>query len=369
MRVLHVYKDVYPPVVGGIERHIDSIRRALPDLRHDVLVCSRGPRSRTRTTPTGEEHLVAEFGRVLSTPLAPGFPRRLRRLAPGAVVHLHMPNPVGEISALLRPGDVPMVASYHADVHRQRHLLPVYGPVLARCLRSARVVVAASAGVRDSSPVLRRAAVPVEVVPYAVDVERWARGRLDATEAARLRERAGGPHVVAVGRLVGYKGFDRLVTAARDLPWPVVIVGEGPERPRLERQIAELGLSGRVHLVGAVDDDRLAAHLAAADVFVLPSVNRAEAFGIALLEAQAAGLPVIATDLDTGTAEALEPGVTGLLVAPGDAGRLAAAVGELAADEGRRRAMGEAGRRRVAEHHSLAGLAARLRPIYERALA
>jgi rhamnosyl/mannosyltransferase len=174
MRILHVYKDVYPPVVGGIERHIDSIRRALPDLRHDVLVCARGRRTRVQPGRHGTEYLVGELGRPLSTPISPAFPRWLRNVSPGAIVHLHAPNPTGEVSSLLLPRKTPTVVSYHADVYRQRHLLPVYEPLLMRCLRSASSVLAASRALRDGSPVLGRAGVPVEVVPYGLEFECWS---------------------------------------------------------------------------------------------------------------------------------------------------------------------------------------------------
>lgn len=368
MRILHVYKDVYPPVLGGIERHIDSIRRALPDFRHDVLVCSRQRTSQERPTATGTDHLVAEFGRVLSTPLAPGFPSRLRQLAPGAVVHLHMPNPLAELSVLGLDSSIPVVATYHADVYRQRHLMPLYRPLLVRCLRRAQAVLTASRALRDASPVLRRAAVPVQVVPFGIDLAQWT-AEPEAAAVTALRELYGERHVLSVGRLVSYKGLNWLIEAARDIPWPVVIVGDGPERNRLERLVQERALSARVHLVGAVDDQRLAAHFAAAEAFVLPSVNRAEAFGITLLEAQAVGLPVVATDVSTGTVEAFETGVTGLLVQPRDARGIADAIRWLAADESRRRAMGEAGRRRVAQRNSLAGLGRRLEQVYRQASA
>src|SRR5688500_15148212 len=103
MRVLHVYKDVYPPIRGGIEGHINSVRTALPDIQHDVLVCARQLRTIRQLSPSGQGHeiLVGELGRPLSTPIAPTFPLWLSRLAPGAIVHLHMPQPFAELSVLM----------------------------------------------------------------------------------------------------------------------------------------------------------------------------------------------------------------------------------------------------------------------------
>jgi len=365
VRVLHVYKDVYPPVVGGIERHIDAIRRALPEIRHDVLVCGRRLRTFERAVPgPGREVLVGEVGRVLSTPLAPTFPAWLTRLAPGAIVHLHMPQPLAELSVLLTRLRSPIAATYHADIHRQRLLLGLYGPLVRRTLRRADVVIAASQGLSTNSALLREAEIPVRVVPYGIDVSRWDPQGLADGEVRQLQNTFGHPHVIAVGRLVHYKGVDRLIEATSRIDASVVIVGEGPLRGPLERQVRSLHLQDRVHLVGEVSDERLAAHLAAASVFVLASTNRAEAFGISLLEAQAAGLPVIATDVGTGTKEAFIPGESGILVPPKDVGALETAITRLLDQPALREAMGEAGRAWVKRCHSLESLASALRPIY-----
>jgi glycosyltransferase involved in cell wall biosynthesis len=370
MRVLHVYKDVYPPIVGGIERHIDSIRRALPDIRHDVLVCARGVRTRVRQAPSGASHgteiLVGEFGRPLSTPLSPSFPIWLSRYAPGAIVHLHMPQPVGELSVLLARRQAPLVVSYHADIYRQRSLLFLYRHLVVRVLREADVVTVASRALASRSPMIRAAGVKPEIVAYGIDTTQYARERADSAAVEEIRSRYGLRHVVAVGCLRTYKGFDRLVAVAMRVMSPVVIVGEGPMRGPLEEQIRNLRLADRVFLVGEVDDGRLLAHLAAASAFVLPSWNRAEAFGISLLEAQAVGLPVIATDVGTGTLEAFDDGQTGIAIPPDDARELVMAINDVLGDPERARAMGQAGRRFVEERYSLTSLATRLRPVYER---
>lgn len=364
MRVVHVYKDVYPPIVGGIERHIDSLRLALPDIEQDVIACSRSLRTvrRRRAPPRGAELLVGELGRALSVPISPAFPVHTARYGAGAILHVHMPNPLAELSGLLTRRRAGLVATYHADIARQARFLTAYEPLVKRCLHACDQVVVASQRMASESPILARSGVDATVVPYGIDVAPWsARNNGDADA---LREEHG-PYVLAAGRLVYYKGFDRLIDAAAEIPWRIVIVGDGPKRAALEEQIRRKGLGDKVHLAGFVPDSTLAAHLAAAKLFVLPSVNRAEAFGIALLEAQAAGLPVVVTDTGSGTVEAFSPGETGILVPPDDRAALADAINRLIADVGERERMGEAGRRLVAERHSLEALAARMRPIYD----
>lgn len=367
IRVLHVYKDVFPPIVGGIERHIDSIRRALPDFTHDVLACSRQLHTRIIQSNGGREVLTAELTtRVLSVPVAPTFPLWFRRMAPNAIVHLHMPQPLAELTLVTAHKRWPIVVSYHADIYRQRMLLPVYRPLVVRCLRIADRVVVGSRTIRDTSPIMRAAGVTPAVIPYAIDTSSWGPRSADTDHVNALRKLYGEKHVISVGRLVHYKGFDDLISAAARFESHVVIVGDGPLRPTLERLIDDLGVRGRVHLVGEVSERQLVDHLAAASVFALPSTNRAEAFGISILEAQASELPVVVTDVGTGTLEAFEPGRTGLLVPPRDPDALAHAIRQLLDNRALRIQMGSAGRQRVVEHHSLLRLAADLRPLYLR---
>lgn len=365
MLIGHVYKDVYPPVPGGIEKHIHSIRSGGSSMEHEVLVCARGRRGQVLQTPWGAERHVPEYGRVLSAPLAPGMARAVRN-SPADLFHVHMPNPTGEL-ATVHAARRPYVVTYHADVVRQAFALPAYRLLIRRVFRGARAVIVASAAVLRNSPQLR--SVPTAtVIPYGVDTLMLRRELVDPMSVERLRERYGHPFLLAVGRLVYYKGFDVLVNAcAEKLRAPVVIVGDGPERDRLAQQVKTHRLEDRVTLAGRVSESELHAHYAAASAFVLPSTSRAEAFGIATAEAQAFGLPVVVTEIGTGTTEAMLPGKTGLAVHPNNAAALAEAATRVL-EPGINREFGAAARRHAEESLSLTGMTARLDRLYERAL-
>jgi glycosyltransferase involved in cell wall biosynthesis len=363
MHVVHVYKDVYPPVAGGIEKHIDLIRKALPDVDSDVIVCARRRRSRRLCVDTGVEVHVAELGpRPWSVPIAPTFPVSLRHMN-ADVVHIHMPNPLGELSALLDRAR-PLVCSYHADIVRQARLTRVYRPLVQACFDRANVVIVGSRRLAETSPFLGSHASRATVLPYFIDSEHFSPSRVNAQERQQVRARYPGPIVLAVARLVYYKGLDILIQAARSLVASIVIVGEGPMLGRLRNLARDLT---NVHLVGRLSEQELRAHLAAADCFVLPSTSRAESFGLAVLEAQSMEVPAVVTDVGTGTIEAIAPGETGLVVTPGDPCALAAAINELLADPDRRAAMGKRARERVVAAHSAQPAAAQLRAIYSRA--
>ncbi|HXH03479.1 MAG TPA: glycosyltransferase family 4 protein, partial [Candidatus Competibacteraceae bacterium] len=157
----------------------------------------------------------------------------------------------------------------------------------------------------------------------------------------------------------------RLLAAAlqrlAEQPWRLVAIGDGPARPAVAQAFAPL--SGRVCWLGALDEAALLPWLQSADLFVWPAIG--EAFGMALLEAQAAGLPVVA-GRSGGVADIVAHGHSGWLCTSGDAQGFAAAVAALLADPGRRRAMGEAARARLRSEHDLDSAARVLRAVLER---
>jgi rhamnosyl/mannosyltransferase len=212
---------------------------------------------------------------------------------------------------------------------------------------------------------LGRHAETAEVVPYFVDTERFSMEHVSEHDRARLRARYGPRVVLAVARLVYYKGLDILIEAAQSLDASVVIVGDGPLAGHL-RSLAQA--CANVHMTGSVSEAELLCHLAIADCFVLASTSRAESFGISVLEAQAMSVPAVVTDVGTGTVEAIEPGETGLVVPPGDAAALSAAIREIVSDPARSEAMGRRARKRAVAVHSAQHGVARLREIYARAL-
>lgn len=171
--------------------------------------------------------------------------------------------------------------------------------------------------------------------------------------------------VITVARLVWFKAIDMLIEAARRLAprccVRFLVVGDGVLRPRLEQQIHEAGLTERMSLLGERHD--VPGLLALADIFALPSVS--EGMPIAIMEAMAIGLPVVATAVD-GTPELVVDGETGLLVPARDPAAMAAALGRLIDDPNLRRELGVAGRERVHGSFSDKAMAAATNRLYVR---
>lgn len=237
---------------------------------------------------------------------------------------------------------------------------------LIRNTSFAHARIAVSDGVRDTYTARGVSGKDFVTVPNGVGPRRNSPGRAAARAALQLP-----PEdlvVLTTGRLTAMKGQRHLIEAAALLEpehpeLHVVILGEGDLREELEHLVAEHGLAGSVHLPGHRPDARRL--LDAADVFALPSLS--EGMPLVLIEAMEAGLPVVATRV-IGSSEVVVPGETGHLVPPGNAGLLAAALGELLGDARLRALYGDAGHRRYLREFTVERMVARTQAVYDSVL-
>ena len=342
-RVLHVFKDSWP-TPGGVERTIKLLVDGLrADFECTVLVNADGPRTRVDIQDGVTTVRAGTLARIAMTPISLDFPRLFGHLQ-ADLVHLHFPNPPGEMSYLALKRSIPMVLSYHNDLVRPAWAVPLYRPWLRRVLRRARRILVGDRLTADGSADLRPVRDRCTIVPYGIDAAGLRQTARTARLTAELREHSGRPIVLFVGRLRYYKGLDVLIRAAQRLDVTVLLVGSGSEEAALRRLSADLGLEDRVRFVGAVPDADLPAYYHAADLFVLPSVYRSESFGIAMLEAQACGVPTLSTELGTATSVVNVHGESGLVVKLGSVEALAAAMRTLLDDPDRRQRMGRRAR-------------------------
>ena len=363
MHILHVYKD-YPPIVGGIENHIHLVAKEQAARGHQVTVLVTDPGGQPRREVREGVQVVraARLATVASTPLSPTFPWHLARLRPH-ITHLHFPYPLGEVSQWLAGRGRPYVITYHSDVinPRQQAILRLYRPLLRRVLRGAARLLPTSPAYILSSPFLQPLAERCTVVPLGIEPTPFLHATPQPCDLPR-------PRLLFVGRHRYYKGVEVLLQAMPHLAATLLVVGDGPMRSTWEAIVRERGLTDRVRFLGAVPAEDLPGWYAAADVFVLPATLRAEAFGTVLLEAMAAGLPCVTTELGTGTSFVVQDGETGLVVPPGDADALAAALRRLLNNPPLRRRMGLAGRERVLRHFTLQQLVDHLEAVYRAVL-
>lgn len=326
----------YDPI-GGMQNHTAELTRSLARLgvEQRVLTSRLGGR---RSTTTADRVTVVRTGLPVRGArqlwAVEAAARALASSADLALVHAHQGEdlavlPLAELVARL--AGVPLVVTLHCSVGRTldraaRRPLSVLGPgIERRALRRADAVLvltpsAARTAVADGVDPAR-----VHVLPSGYCPELFARPTADPLPGV------GHPRVLFAGRLAPQKRPLDAVAAHALLPDDVhlVVVGDGPLRAEVEAAAAASPARDRVHVVGLVPHDQVPAHLRAADAFVLPS--QYEELGSALVEAMAAGLPVVANRVG-GIPDLVVDGVTGLLAERGDVEGLAAALKRVVAD-------------------------------------
>lgn len=301
---------------------------------------------------------------------------RVARRVGATVMHGHWVIPGGFTALSAAPRRAQVVSLHGSDVY----VAETVGP--AR--RAARLVFERAGAITACSTDLAQRAIALgadpaklEVVPYGVDVERFS-PRPGAREAVRARIGVpeGVPLAFSAGRLVRKKGFEYLIDAWPRLrtaaPAVLAIAGDGDLRGELLERARATGVSDRVRFLGNLSQDDVGAHMAAADMVVIPSVRddsgNVDGLPNVVLEALASGTAVVATPAG-GIRSAVDDGNTGLIVPERDPDAIAAAVTGLAADPALRRRLGEAARRMVAERFGWERVAERFEAAYRRALA
>ena len=364
IRPLHVAKFV-PPPYAGVEAHVDTLLRALQPEVQGTLVAGESPASRARQPPLPYRALIAHsFGRLASVTMSPGVLQDVRReLGSGRcnLLHLHAPNPWGDVAALLCSPGVPVVMTWHSDIVRQRALLRAYRPVQRRVLERADRIVVFTPRHYESSDQLHQIDVASKIVkvPIGIDFSRLAPDQGDPQARTRIEAFARGrPVALTVGRHVYYKGFAYLLSALARLRSDAVLVmiGTGVLTQDLVRQAEELGIRERVLFMGEVDNAQLAIAMNCCDFFCLPSIEPSEAFGIASAEAMSCGKPTVVCELGNGVNYLNRTGVTSLTVPPRDVGALADAIDTLALDAALRGRLGAAAVRWVNEEFGIASM-------------
>lgn len=376
MRILQLSK-FFPPVRGGIETVAFELTEGLNARGHrtDVLCADLGRTTHVERTHRYTVERAGSWAKLLSTSMSPALAWRMLRLRSRYdVVHVHLPNPMANAALWLARSPARLVLHWHSDIVNQPRALRLYAPLQEWMLRRADAIIATSPAYAEHSPWLAPYQAKVRIVPPGLDPTLFAQDprRLAEAAAAIRRRYQDRPIVFALGRMAAYKGFDSLVDVARRMQADAqfVVCGAGELLEAHRAQVRAAGIADRIAFVGGLSALDVEAHFAAASVFCLPSRSRAEAFGMVLLEAMAAGLPIVANDIaGSGVGWVNAEGETGFNVPVGDDAAMAAALDRLLADPDLARRMGEAGRRRLEEVFSTSRMIDGTLAVYDEARA
>jgi Glycosyltransferase len=343
MKILQLGK--FYPIRGGVEKVMWDLTVGLAErgIRCDML-CAVLPGEQVdeehrfmvvKDSPEALELSMGPYGRVIGvravakkagTMLSPAMIRWLRRHASEYdIIHVHHPDPMAALALWCSGYKGRVFLHWHSDILRQKVLLFFYSPLQSWLIRRAERIIGTTPVYIRESPFLSRVQDKVTYVPIGIQPVIY-----DPRAAARIRALYPGRKIVfALGRLVPYKGFSTLISAAARLgsDYIVLIGGKGPLQETLEHQIAELGVQDRVKLLGFISSEDLPAMFGACDIFAMSSDQKTEAFGIVQIEAMSCGKPVVATRIPhSGVSWVNQDGVSGLNVPPGDPKNFAFAI-------------------------------------------
>src|ERR687893_2013110 len=353
-------------VPGGVQYHVRDLAQTLRGMGHHVEVLTPAEREESLTDPwitfAGRTVPVPYNGSMASLQFGPVSATRVRRwLREGNfdVVHVHEPAPpsVGLLVCMIADG--PIVATFHTATTRSKWLA-AWGPVVRPWLEriSGRIAV---------SDFARRVQVEhlggdAVIIPNGVHVDAFAEG----PSLPGYARGVDGPTIGFVGRFdEPRKGLPVLLEAMRTVvrrhPGARLLVAGRGDADGLAKLVGE-DLQAHVALLGELSEAEKGAFLRSVDVYCAPNLL-GESFGIVLIEAMAAGAPIVASDLDA-FAAVLEDGAAGGLVRRGDARDLARALSDLLADPERRVRLSDTGRR-VAAGYDWSVVARRVLAVYE----
>lgn len=319
LKVLHFYKTYFPDTIGGVEQFICHLCSNTQDfgVQSKVLTLSKNPTPSELQWQNHSVYRAQENFSIASTGFSMAAVAKFARLANDVdIIHYHFPWPFMDLLHFMAKIRKPTVLTYHSDIIRQKHFLKIYRPLQKLFLKQMNVIVATSANYAKTSPVLQHFCNKVEVIPIGLDKNKYpmpTKERLQYWQA----KIGGSRFFLFVGMLRYYKGLHVLLNALKNLDYPMMIVGTGPEEKALQAQAQELGLQ-QVHFLGALSEEDKVALLQQCFAMVFPSHLRSEAFGISLVESAMFGKPMISCEIGTGTTFINIANETGLVVQPSD---------------------------------------------------
>ena len=333
MKILHIGK-FYPPENGGIETVTLNCAESEAKNGHSITVLAFTNSKASTLNQNGVEVIRCKINMTIaSQPISISYLFRLSRLIlRNDILHFHFPNLLPLIVLLLSVHRSKLLLHWHADILKNRFINRLVAPLIKLLTRRADVIITTSKIYSDATTYLKRHSGKTWVIPLGI-VDRASpvlRG------SGTKKQECSKKKILTVGRLVPYKGLETLLDAMEVLPgeYTLSIVGKGELYTSLQENIRSKGLENRVTLLGSLCDTELQKQYESCDVFCLPSISRAEAFGVVLLEAMSFAKPLVTSDVPgSGMSWVNKDGQTGFHFASENAHDLAMKIAEIFKEE------------------------------------
>jgi rhamnosyl/mannosyltransferase len=303
MKILQIVK-YYDPCQGGMETVVKNIVEGVIDCCDDInftIYSNNHERNFVKSVELkNRETIIKEItpAYLKSQPLNLRYPSLKKLIKDNDVIHHHYPFPTMELILLRylkQMSDKKIVITWHANIKNSRWswIENIYNPLIEKLLDRADAIIVTSPQLFEASVILQKYSEKVKTIPLSYD-SKYSSAESRNYPSDRCFE------LLFVGKLRQYKGVAYLIKAVESLNVKLKIVGNGEELQNLKTLVKDLHIADKVIFVSNATDDELAECYKKADLFVLPSINEAEAFGVVQLEAMANGLPVINTNLESG---------------------------------------------------------------------
>lgn len=332
MKVLQTIK-YYDPCKGGMEAVAKTLIEGAIKKHNDIsftVYCNNHKQNQkaVKSNPFAQVNILRESTPVLlkSQPLNIFYKNLQKLIAENEVVHHHYPFPTME-RALLKNLDAlkhkKLIITWHANIQNSRWswIEKIYNPMIIKLLDVADHIVVTSPQLFEQSSILKRYKNKIQIIPLSFDP------KFAASEAKVLSDKK--KKILFVGKLREYKGIKYLIEAMQKIDAQLDIVGNGEKEKELRDLVESLGLAHQINFWTHATDEDLELFYKNADLFVLPSINEAEAFGVVQLEAMGSATPVINTKLKSGVPHVSLDQITGLTVEPADVNELAEAANKI----------------------------------------
>ena len=367
IRVLQVNK-LYSPWIGGVEKVVQQIAEGLNDsCQMTVLACQPHGSYREDKVNGVKVLRAGSLGMLFSMPISFSFPFLLRKIVKdNDIVHVHMPFPLVDLSSLLIGNKKKIIIWWHSDIVRQKLLKALLRPFMHMLLRRADRILVATPDHIESSEDLREYRKKCEVIHFGIDLKQYELTSEMIKKVDELKLKFPGRNLLFVGRLIYYKGIKYLVDAMKGIDARLLIVGNGPLKNELTDYAIKNGILSKIVFLGKVADSDLLKLYHLCDLFVLPSTEKTEAFGLVQLEAMACGKPIVNTLLGTGVNYVSIDGQTGLTVSPRNSIALSKAINALLDNDRIRLKFGSAAKKRAKELFSIDSMLQKIYNVYEK---
>lgn len=329
---------MYRPEIGGVEIVAEAIAKILKENNYESQVLTYNNINKLK------EEIIDEVKvKRLPTIFQKGSVRWSNKYKKNMkmesnhtdIIIFHFPSFQPEIDLLFRNKykNAKKICFYHSDIVGKGFLGNIYNKLVTQSfLEKIDRIIVTSPNMKDSSKELEKFQDKIEVVPLFVDTNHFYYREKNKRELLLSRFKNKKEKIVMyIGRLGRYKGLEYLIKAFQNLDKKkgLVIIGKGPKEEKLKTKAYELNLEHDVLFLAHVPYEELPEYYSSADLFVLPSTDRGEAFGLVAIEAMACGVPVITTELGTGTSFHNIDGVTGKVIEPRNSIALAKAINEI----------------------------------------